>query len=370
MTSLFTQCPHCQTSFRVSNAQLNAAHGLVRCGSCLGVFSASANEIRVKHPDGYVVEELETAQAAAAMDEIDEIDEVEAESLSAEAVIWHRPGEPHFTFGDLSIDELDNDYETEHQVELTAGAYKAAPIDAAPPSPEPGEPVVAPFVEEHEADEPAASAPMSSADNVSAEKQALHARLGKLSFDDALDPVSAADLQGLDAVPVLLVHRSRFHSRVVTGLLMGANLLLLLALPLPWLYTHRNELATHPRFSFLAGPVCHYLVCALPQITVPATLYSQQLLIRSHPKAPEALEVSFVFHNDAKQPENFPQLELAFSDINNHVLANRLFTPDEYLPPELRQLHQMPAQSSMQIQLELADPGKAAVNYKVELYPL
>jgi hypothetical protein len=33
-------------------------------------------------------------------------------------------------------------------------------------------------------------------------------------------------------------------------------------------------------------------------------------------------------------------------------------------------MHQMPAQSSMQIQLELADPGKAAVNYKVELYPL
>ncbi len=59
MTSLFTQCPHCQTSFRVSTAQQNAAHGLVRCGSCLGVFSASANEIRIKHPDGYMVEELE-----------------------------------------------------------------------------------------------------------------------------------------------------------------------------------------------------------------------------------------------------------------------------------------------------------------------
>ncbi|MDH0098680.1 zinc-ribbon domain-containing protein, partial [Pseudomonas sp. GD04158] len=35
-----TQCPHCRTSFRVSQAQLAAAHGAVRCGACLHVFNA------------------------------------------------------------------------------------------------------------------------------------------------------------------------------------------------------------------------------------------------------------------------------------------------------------------------------------------
>ena len=95
-----------------------------------------------------------------------------------------------------------------------------------------------------------------------------------------------------------------------------------------------------------------------------------QLLVRSHPTEPDALEVSFVFHNDAATPQAFPKLALAFSDIDNHLLANRLFSPDEYLPPELSILKQMPPKSSVQIQLELADPGKEAVNYKVELYPL
>jgi predicted Zn finger-like uncharacterized protein len=39
--SFVTQCPHCQTSFRVSHGQLSVARGMVRCGSCLQVFNAA-----------------------------------------------------------------------------------------------------------------------------------------------------------------------------------------------------------------------------------------------------------------------------------------------------------------------------------------
>lgn len=40
MTSRVTQCPKCQTSFRVTDAQLDIANGAVRCGSCLHIFNA------------------------------------------------------------------------------------------------------------------------------------------------------------------------------------------------------------------------------------------------------------------------------------------------------------------------------------------
>jgi predicted Zn finger-like uncharacterized protein len=39
--SFITQCPHCHTSFRVNQAQLGAARGVVRCGACLHVFNAA-----------------------------------------------------------------------------------------------------------------------------------------------------------------------------------------------------------------------------------------------------------------------------------------------------------------------------------------
>lgn len=41
--SFITQCPHCQTRFRVNAAQLGAASGAVRCGTCLKVFNAPQN---------------------------------------------------------------------------------------------------------------------------------------------------------------------------------------------------------------------------------------------------------------------------------------------------------------------------------------
>lgn len=39
--SFVTQCPHCQTRFRVTGAQLGIAGGSVRCGACLLVFNAA-----------------------------------------------------------------------------------------------------------------------------------------------------------------------------------------------------------------------------------------------------------------------------------------------------------------------------------------
>ena len=32
------RCPKCETTFRVTETQLAAAHGAVRCGACLQVF--------------------------------------------------------------------------------------------------------------------------------------------------------------------------------------------------------------------------------------------------------------------------------------------------------------------------------------------
>ncbi|MYM64368.1 DUF3426 domain-containing protein [Pseudomaricurvus sp. HS19] len=40
MAERITCCPHCSTSFRVTDAQLQTAKGAVRCGSCLQIFRA------------------------------------------------------------------------------------------------------------------------------------------------------------------------------------------------------------------------------------------------------------------------------------------------------------------------------------------
>lgn len=43
--STTTQCPHCGTRFKASQSQLEAYHGMVRCGHCHSAFDAVANRV-------------------------------------------------------------------------------------------------------------------------------------------------------------------------------------------------------------------------------------------------------------------------------------------------------------------------------------
>src|SRR5437016_2879754 len=43
--ALATQCPHCNTTFRVASDQLKLRGGIVRCGACNEVFDGNASLI-------------------------------------------------------------------------------------------------------------------------------------------------------------------------------------------------------------------------------------------------------------------------------------------------------------------------------------
>ena len=57
--SQLTQCPHCKASFKVSDEQLSAANGRVRCGACLNIFDAIAYQISPpsKTPESLISEQ-------------------------------------------------------------------------------------------------------------------------------------------------------------------------------------------------------------------------------------------------------------------------------------------------------------------------
>lgn len=46
-----TLCPHCQTRFKVAEAQLTARNGMVRCGHCLQAFDARPSFARIQSLD-------------------------------------------------------------------------------------------------------------------------------------------------------------------------------------------------------------------------------------------------------------------------------------------------------------------------------
>jgi predicted Zn finger-like uncharacterized protein len=58
---MLTRCPTCQTVFRLRTEQLDARHGLVRCGSCRQAFNALQHRV---HAPREVVEEAAGREAA------------------------------------------------------------------------------------------------------------------------------------------------------------------------------------------------------------------------------------------------------------------------------------------------------------------
>lgn len=504
MPSFLTQCPHCLTSFRVTNRQLDAAEGRVRCGACLGIFSAEANRIIVKPtPDEIAAadarelaefeddEELDTREEIDAEDEaLDDSDSDEFDGFDEEEVDDEEDAdefdadeddepatatspddetdtadllESHdfdIPLGDLNLDldedeDEDEDYEDEAEAAVDADAeaeedepaeeahadfesdesdefdefdeddeLEDAEADGLAPDeatgaketrlidivyeeyldedavgsenePEPSEEFKPEFIFEDEDDEIDADAAaedehdLDDEDDVTiedadedddpvlvtpprytnprsgADKTALRNYLADIEDDEALDPLDEDALADLDE-PVLL-EAAPHRSRLAVFALLLANFALVALLVWQYADEHIEQLSRSARFASLMPYACRVLDCPEPQRAQPDLFVSEQLLVRSHPRYAQALEVNLVFRNGAPEAQPFPALELGFHDTSNRMVANRLFQPAEYLPAEL-QTSEMPAQSSIQVTLELVDPGSDAVNYTLAFH--
>jgi len=187
-----------------------------------------------------------------------------------------------------------------------------------------------------------------------------------LRDDEALEalPVTARSAIGKDLPPVeLLAGTQRNWARIVLLTLTCILLALTLAAQILW-----QRLPVYSRMAELR-PVyeiaCRIASCELPTYSEISAIRSDNLVVRSHPTADDALSVSLNFRNTAAFPQPFPVLILSFNSATNSVIALREFAPEEYLDAGLQNIREMPVMSPVQIELEVMDPGADAVNYTV-----
>ncbi|WP_353570785.1 DUF3426 domain-containing protein [Candidatus Albibeggiatoa sp. nov. BB20] len=64
-----TQCPHCQTIFRVNLAQLKAAEGIVLCSQCDNTFDAQEHILEEKPQKPESIEDMSDEELAAVIEE-------------------------------------------------------------------------------------------------------------------------------------------------------------------------------------------------------------------------------------------------------------------------------------------------------------
>jgi predicted Zn finger-like uncharacterized protein len=408
--SFVTQCPHCQTSFRVSHAQLNVARGVVRCGSCLQVFNAARQlleqaskepPVATPLPPVQPAEPLEPSPPRAISQKQWSATELDLDSLDLDeelARLEQREIQPTTELGRHRDDSLSarrdstgqDDEEPWSDSLFSESAADRAQLDEPLDSLESPKPTVEPGKASRT--EPSLSLEPVDLDD---EPQPPHLRL-----HDPLDAplnherLSAADENEIDdnlpSIEPLRKRRERSEPGVRAEVLQdltddplqldwqkrrspwGRRLLWLLlvliaagALAGQYIAYHFDELARQDQYRPWFQQLCPQIGCTMPSKVDIAKIKSSNLVVRSHPEFNGALVVDAIIYNRAPFSQPFPLLELRFADLNGHLIASRRFKPGEYLNGDLEGMAEMPPQTPIHIALDILDPGAKAVNYSL-----
>lgn len=186
----------------------------------------------------------------------------------------------------------------------------------------------------------------------------------QLHDDEALEALPEANLAALQqfSSPVQFAAGRHRH----WGRTLGWSALALVAalgLGAQYLWQQQARLSQEPGLRPLYLQACAVLGCSLQPYRDLDAVRSETLTVRTHPSTPNALRVSVNFRNTAPFPQAFPILVLSFNSAQNSVIALREFAPTEYLDPGLQTREMMPPGAPVQIELDLMDPGRDAVNY-------
>lgn len=134
-------------------------------------------------------------------------------------------------------------------------------------------------------------------------------------------------------------------------------------------YAERARLLEDARLRPLLDRVCDQFNCRLPMRTAVDAIRLVSREVRPHPSAPKALMISASMVNDAGFTQRFPLVEVTLSNLGERVIAQRRFTPAEYLAETESIERGFPAGATAPLVFEVADPGQEAVAFEFRFLP-
>ena len=198
-----------------------------------------------------------------------------------------------------------------------------------------------------------------------------------LKFDDggtlADDHIESAGNNGNtpEQQPELSLHEAMYGARrnrlsQFSALFWLVGILLLSTLGIAQaIYYQRYSLIENPRYQKQVLALCQVVPCNESQFSSTQQIKLLERNVFSHPVQSSALMVSGSFVNQAIFDQKLPKLLVSLFDLQGNLIANRLFTPGEYLQADnTRSL--METAKPVQFRLEISDPGINALTYEFE----
>ncbi|MCL7943272.1 DUF3426 domain-containing protein [Marinobacter sp. ATCH36] len=396
-SSLQTRCPKCETRFRVTDAQLSVAGGKVRCGNCMAVFNAVEHQISGtadggKTPrDGSARENQDKSSEHRFSSDDDLIfadnpEEDAAEGPYAGTKLTFSDDELSDSFRTVdergsSSFETEDDENKENIDESWAEAMlsdddtptrKPEPVEEEPPKPlqldEPEADVPQP---EDTSDE---EAPSQTSNGQPAQREDLSLESAdepegfyvdqprSSSVDD--EPMTASSpYTDLRREPVAVAGSGGTRLRTTLWTLVVLALIGVLVAQVTWFQFDR--LSSIPELRPFYEKGCEIAGCELKPLVNVDAIQSRKLVVRTNPENRSQLVVDAVIINRAAFEQPFPAIALTFSNLNGDVVAQSIFTPNEYLAGEGQEMEAMPTDTPVRIVINIRDPGRDAVNYNI-----
>jgi predicted Zn finger-like uncharacterized protein len=132
-------------------------------------------------------------------------------------------------------------------------------------------------------------------------------------------------------------------------------------------YYQRYQLIENPRYQQQVVNLCRVLPCAETEFASTEQIRMLERNVFTHPIANNALMVTGSFNNRAPFRQKLPDILISLFDVQGKLIANRLFTPDEYLLEDRNRRSFEPG-ATVQFRLEIVDPGTDALTYEFEFY--
>ena len=376
-----TRCPHCETRFRVTKKQLAAANGKVRCGHCLQVFNAiehaqpeetEPQEPPAQEPQAQAATAPETEPETEENDEDLVFDDNPEEDAAEGRYAGHKqhPDDDEFNEALLAMergetpdfyDSLADEEEVVKGEDDESWAKSLLEEDEHElPDPRPLESENASLSQQPKPDRMTRRQPEASAAGAETEPASGPTPESTASTE----PVWA----NLNSSPVSPPRADRGPGarRWLWGLtaLLAAGLLVY---QLGW--QHFERLALYEPLRPWYASLCNLTGCELPPLRAVDKIKSRELVVRSHPDQENALLLEVTVLNQAGFDQPYPAIALSFSNLNNDVVAQRVFQPVDYLGDPTIASQPLPAGQGRRIRLALRDPGKDAINYRIDFLP-
>ena len=314
--SAITQCPQCNTRFKVSREQLDAHQGLVRCGRCQVVFNAT-HYLYDDEPSP----QLDLPILLAEM----QPKPMSAESITQDELAPARHGEPDSSQIPLYETPYVVDHATLQQVTLDS-AEKQDEIEA----------------------EEKAETSIQAGNNI--ERPTL---AQQIAFTGK--PLKAA------SKPVKKIRRWPW--------VMGCLLLLVILLAQATYFFRVKLAANLPGLKPALTFYCDLFLCAIP---LPHDI--EQMSIESSdmeiadPAQANVITFNALLRNHAPYPQVYPNLELTLTDTQDKALARRVFRPAEYLKAGEDEKQGAPANREISVKLHLDTTDLKPTGFRLFLF--